>query len=136
MTLSQTSVSTDAKGMALGADAYWGNVTLPVVSRSHTVSSVSSSVSLTTAFIAQTSTQGFVTPPNFEAEAEWRTFQVPKPTDPAYEPARTPLGAKLRRWRAQYIEAGGRLLTWEEVEREVAERRGGVESGADGADLC
>ncbi len=43
---------------------------------------------------------------------------------------RTPLGAKLRRWRAQFIESGGRLLPSEEIAQEVAERRGGVESEA------
>jgi hypothetical protein len=46
--------------------------------------------------------------------------------DPAYEPARTPLGADLRRLRAEIIESGEPLLSWEEIEKEVADRRGGV----------
>jgi len=46
--------------------------------------------------------------------------------DPAYEPARTPLGAEIRRLRAAIIESGEKLLDWEDVEREVADRRGGV----------
>ncbi len=61
-------------------------------------------------------------------EAEWR--QLLRRSDPAYEPSRTPLGAKLRRWRARFIESGGRLLTSEEIAQEVARRRGGVESEA------
>jgi hypothetical protein len=46
--------------------------------------------------------------------------------DPAYEPARTPLGADLRRLRAEIIDSGDPLLSWEEIEKEVADRRGGV----------
>jgi hypothetical protein len=46
--------------------------------------------------------------------------------DPAYAPARTPLGADLRRLRAEIIESGEPLLSWEAIEREVADRRGGV----------
>ncbi|NJK28299.1 MAG: hypothetical protein HC925_07200 [Coleofasciculaceae cyanobacterium SM2_3_26] len=48
-------------------------------------------------------------------------------TDPAFQPARTPLGQKLRDIRAQIIASGAPLLTAEEVEREVAERRGGYQ---------
>jgi hypothetical protein len=46
--------------------------------------------------------------------------------DPAYEPARTPLGADLRRLRAKIVESGEPLLSWEAIEKEVADRRGGV----------
>ena len=46
--------------------------------------------------------------------------------DPAYAPARTPLGADLRRLRAKIIESGEPLLSREAIEREVADRRGGV----------
>ncbi len=46
--------------------------------------------------------------------------------DPAYEPARTPLGADLRRLRAEIIELGEPLLSWEAIGKEVADRRGGV----------
>jgi hypothetical protein len=46
--------------------------------------------------------------------------------DPAYEPARTPLGADLRRLRAKIIESGEPLLSWEAIEQEVADRRGGI----------
>ena len=49
-----------------------------------------------------------------------------KARDPAYEPARTPLGAELRRLRAKIIESGEPLLSWEDIEKEVAERRGCV----------
>jgi len=39
---------------------------------------------------------------------------------------RTPLGRKLVELRRAYVEEGGELLDWEGIEREVAERRGGV----------
>ena len=124
MTLSQTSLSTYAKGVTPGVVAYRGKVTLPVDSTEHTVSSVSSHVSLTTAYVVQTSTRGFVVPPNVEAEAEWRMFQFLKVTDPAYEPARTPLGKELRRLRRKIIESGQPLLDWDDIERLTAQLRG------------
>lgn len=37
----------------------------------------------------------------------------------------SPLGRKLRRIRAEIIASGEPLLSWEEIDREVAERRGG-----------
>jgi len=43
----------------------------------------------------------------------------------AYVP-RTPLGKKLVELRRAHIEAGGELLDWEGIQREVSERRGGV----------
>jgi hypothetical protein len=46
--------------------------------------------------------------------------------DPAYEPARTPLGAELRRLRAAIVDSNDDLLDWDGVVREVADRRGGV----------
>jgi hypothetical protein len=46
--------------------------------------------------------------------------------DPAYEPARTPLGAELRRLRATIVESNETLLDWDGVACEVADRRGGV----------
>jgi hypothetical protein len=54
-------------------------------------------------------------------------LELPKETgEPAYNKARTPLGAKLRRIRRRIIESGEPLLTREQVRREVAKRRGGV----------
>ncbi|NEP58140.1 MAG: hypothetical protein F6K31_14145 [Symploca sp. SIO2G7] len=50
---------------------------------------------------------------------------VIRATDPAFHPATTPLGKKLQEIRAQIIASGTPLLTIEDVEREVAERRGG-----------
>lgn len=95
-----------------------------------TATSLSSSTSSTLMALALTGRDRIDPSDGENTEAEWRQLWTQRIGDPAYEPARTPLGAKLRRWRAQYIESGGRLLTWEEIEREVAERRGGVESGA------
>lgn len=49
-------------------------------------------------------------------------------TDPRTETsereARTPLGRRLEELRTQIVSSGTRLLSWDEVEREVAERRG------------
>jgi hypothetical protein len=45
----------------------------------------------------------------------------------APETSRTPLGKRLLRIREQILASGEPPLTWEEVEREVAERRGEVE---------
>ena len=42
----------------------------------------------------------------------------------AYAP-RTELGRKLMELRARIVASGQPLLSWEELEREVAERRGG-----------
>lgn len=39
---------------------------------------------------------------------------------------RTPLGAKLLEIRRRIVASGRPLLDWDSVEREVAERRGGV----------
>jgi hypothetical protein len=38
--------------------------------------------------------------------------------------ARTPLGRRLEELRSVIASSGKRLLSWEELEREVAERRG------------
>ncbi len=43
--------------------------------------------------------------------------------DDEYQP-KTPLGRKLVSIRAKIIASGEPLLNWEEIEREVAERRG------------
>jgi hypothetical protein len=40
---------------------------------------------------------------------------------------RTELGRRLLELRAKAVRAGMPLLSWEELEREVAERRGGVQ---------
>jgi|RhiMethySRZTD1v2_1073278.scaffolds.fasta_scaffold71328_5 hypothetical protein len=45
-------------------------------------------------------------------------------TDPAYEPSRTELGRKLRDLSRKHVEGGGKLLTVDEINREVAENRG------------
>ena len=42
-----------------------------------------------------------------------------------YQP-RTELGRKLIELRRAYIERGGKLMNWDEVNAEVCERRGGV----------
>jgi hypothetical protein len=39
---------------------------------------------------------------------------------------RTPLGHELMAIRARIVASGQPLLDWDEIEREVAERRGGV----------
>ena len=42
-------------------------------------------------------------------------------------PSRTPLGQRLREIRAQIVASGTPLLTWEEVQREIDDRRGNLE---------
>ena len=42
------------------------------------------------------------------------------------EEAISPLGRRLREIRARIVASGVPLLNWEELEREIAERRGGV----------
>jgi hypothetical protein len=42
-----------------------------------------------------------------------------------YQP-RTELGRKLIELRRAYIEEGGKLMSWDEINAEVLERRGGV----------
>jgi hypothetical protein len=44
--------------------------------------------------------------------------------------ARTRLGEQLLRIREQIVASGEPLLSWEEVEREIAERRGEFEQQA------
>ena len=48
----------------------------------------------------------------------------PREADPACEPSQTALGRKLRALSKKYIEGGGKLLTVEEINVEVAENRG------------
>ncbi len=42
-----------------------------------------------------------------------------------YQP-RTELGRKLVELRRAYIESGGKLMSWDEIDAEARERRGGV----------
>jgi len=51
--------------------------------------------------------------------------------DPAFEP-RTELGEQLREARRAIIRVGLPLLTWDEIEHEVAERRGNHYPDEDG----
>jgi hypothetical protein len=45
---------------------------------------------------------------------------------------KTELGKRLVALRRAYIEGGGRLMDWEEIEAEVRSRRGGAEAAAGG----
>ena len=93
----------------------WGTAT--------SLSSATSAMSVTLALIGRDR----IDPSDGEnTEAEWRELWRQRIGDPAYEPARTSLGAELRRLRARIIESGERLMSWEDIEKEVAERRGGV----------
>ena len=44
---------------------------------------------------------------------------------------RTSLGRALLAARREFLASEGRFLGWEELEREIAERRGGVHAGDD-----
>lgn len=60
-------------------------------------------------------------------QAEWTRLHAMPEADPAYNLARTPLGAKLRSLRAKILQSGEPLLDWDDIEREVADRRGEAE---------
>ena len=51
--------------------------------------------------------------------------QPPEAPGPELQP-RTPLGRRLWELRKQIVASGEPLLDWEDLEREIAERRGGV----------
>lgn len=42
---------------------------------------------------------------------------------------KTSLGKRLLKLRAKIMASGERVLDWEEIEKEVANRRGGLEGG-------
>ncbi len=44
-------------------------------------------------------------------------------------PARTLLGSRLRELRSRIVSSGAPALSWEEIEEEVASRRGGWREG-------
>ena len=52
----------------------------------------------------------------------------PSPADD--QSARSAADAKLLTLRAKIVASGRRLLDWEDIEREVAERRGGIGDAA------
>ncbi len=47
----------------------------------------------------------------------------------AEEPARTQLGRELRELRTRVVSSGAPLLDWDEIEEDVASRRGGWREG-------
>lgn len=59
-------------------------------------------------------------PPNLPEKAE-----VHVTIEEAQAEARTPLGRRLRELRSRILETGAPGLGWEEIEGEVAARRGG-----------
>lgn len=67
-----------------------------------------------------------------ESMAPLKAMETPAATasaDPVverFEP-RSELGHRLRALRRKYVEAGGKLLTADEIAAEVRERRGGVQ---------
>jgi hypothetical protein len=58
-----------------------------------------------------------------------------QPVDPVEFEPKTEFGRKLKALRAEIIASGLPLLSDEEAERELAERRGGVLVGEDRADV-
>jgi hypothetical protein len=55
----------------------------------------------------------------------WRPMEtLLTQTDPAFRPSRTELGRKLREIRRRYLLRGGRLMTADEIDEEIAFRRG------------
>ena len=74
-------------------------------------------------FLRPISMGGLTAPMPISSPAE--TYQA---RSTPYQP-RTPLGRRLWEIRAQIVASGERLLSWEEVEQELAERRGENEGG-------
>jgi hypothetical protein len=61
---------------------------------------------------------------------EWKYDAAPPlnlPTEDAFRP-RTELGRRLWEIRKRSIVSGARLLNWEEIEREIKDRRGGQDA--------
>lgn len=67
-----------------------------------------------------TSLHGLQHQPQSELLKTWSELQK------EYRP-RTPLGRKLLKIRKEIVASGSRLLTWDEIETEIALRRCGVE---------
>ncbi len=59
-------------------------------------------------------------------EHEETIAPAPAGADSVYDFEMSPLGRRLMEIRKKFISEGGKLLTPEELEREIAERRGGV----------
>jgi hypothetical protein len=67
-------------------------------------------------------------PPSLPVGSIVRVTVEPVVRDPLvddYQP-RTELGRKLIELRRTYIQNGGKLMTWEELDEEMRRRRGGV----------
>lgn len=81
-------------------------------------SSVSSAVILASLLVGSqpVSNVGFDLSFGANVVAEWRLLQK--------RPARTALGARLMSIRERIVKSGAPLLDWDDIEREVAERRG------------
>jgi hypothetical protein len=55
--------------------------------------------------------------------------RIEETVEPCSSPSRTSLGKRLLEIRAKILASGAHLLDWDEIEQEVAERRGGLENG-------
>ena len=55
-----------------------------------------------------------------------RNDRTPPATVPPLDGARTPLGRKLRAIRARIVASGEPFLNWDDLEKEMASRRGGL----------
>ena len=63
---------------------------------------------------------------NYSKHEEAREAELTEGETPSYKP-RTPLGHKLLEIRKRIVESGEPLLGMEDIERELKNRRGGVE---------
>lgn len=118
MTIHQSRVSrlgASAQGLLLsssGAAAFAGSIsTEAMLSRPARIS-----LPYTYLVSSNTSTCGLDPTHLYNAEAYWREATAHRP--------RTPLARRLEEIRARIVASGQPLLTREEIEREVAERRG------------
>lgn len=124
------SVGREHRGIALPEEVGFRELPTAVVELRHarllgTSTSVSSAILAIGLASAVLHTSGIQTPISAGTASEshiveeWRLLHR--------RPARTPLGERLMRIRQRIVNSGTPLLSWEELEREVAECRGEVE---------
>lgn len=104
------------KGELLEDDVQKCNIKLRSIPPHRTCTSVLSTVAISLMITAQTPSTYVDLFPEFNIIEEWQLLRQ--------RPAKTPLGERLMRIRERIINSGAPLLDWDEIEREVAERRG------------
>ncbi len=92
------------------------NIKLRDIPPHRTCTSVLSMAVISIMLTAHTSSACTEPFPGFDVIEEWQLLRQ--------RPAKTPLGERLMRIRERIVKSGAPLLDWDDIEREVAERRG------------